>query len=157
MPTAQLYFEDVSVGDAARPMYFYMDQMQLVEWGYVSGNSDAGHWYIWHNRHHQPEDPAEPVARRGQDPTVTGQFKTALVEKMLMDWAGPKAWVTRLDVQYRAWDYLFELKTFSGKVTATREEGELKLVDLDILMANEEGQVTTKGTATLALPSRAKG
>jgi hypothetical protein len=85
---------------------------------------------------------------------MTGQLKTALIGRMLADWAGPKAWVTRLDVRYRAWDYFFEVKQFGGAVTAVRAEDGENLVDVDVFMANEAGEVTTRGTATLALPSR---
>jgi hypothetical protein len=154
MSTANLYYEDVNVGDAVRPLLTYVDQVMCVEWGYVSNNTDVGHWHIWSNRHKQSGNPKEPVTRRGQDPTLHGQFKAALLEKMLLDWAGPKAWVQMLDVQYRAWDYPFELKTLTGKVAGKREEAGAHLVDVELQMANEEGQPTTRGTATVALPTR---
>lgn len=152
MSTAQLYYEDVSVGDSVRPLYFYMDQMQLIEWGQVSGNSDAGHWHIWHNRH--KEVSPTQTERGGHDPSVTGQFKTAVMEKMLMDWAGPQAWVKKMAVQYRVWDHFFELKTFTATVTGKRQENGQNLVYLAVEMAREDGRMTTKGTATLALPCR---
>ena len=79
-----------------------------IEWGHVSNNSDVGHWHIWSNRHAQGLDPKEPVQRRGHDPSLHGQFKTALMEKMLMDWGGPKTWVKKMEVKYRVWDHPFE-------------------------------------------------
>jgi len=151
--SAQLYYEDVQTGDDVRPLYFYMDQMGLIEWGCVSGNSDAGHWHIWHNRSRE-ETPTE-TSPTGHDPSVTGQYKTALMEKMIMDWAGPKARGVRMAVQYRVWDHFFELKTFSGTVTGKHEEGDDRLVDLDVEMAREDGRTTTRHTATVSLPSRA--
>lgn len=153
MSTAQLYYEDVSVGDSVRPLYFYMDQMQLIKWSDVSGNTDAGHWHIWHNRHREVS-PTETEGG-GHDPSVTGQFKTALMERMLMDWAGPRAWVKKMAVQYRVWDHFFELKAFTATVTDKREEDGEFLVDVELRMAREDGRVTTKGMASLALPSRA--
>lgn len=154
MSAAQLYFEDVGIGDAVRPLYQYVDQAQCVEWGYVSNNTDVGHWHIWSNRHKQGSDPREPVTRRGQDPTLHGQFKTALIEKMLMNWGGSKSWVTRMDVKYKAWDYPFELKTVTGKVIGKRQEAGENLVDVEVSLANEEGNATTTGTATVSLPAR---
>jgi hypothetical protein len=129
-----------------------MDQMQLVEWGYVSGNDDAGHWHIFHNRFRQTDDPevAEP---KGNDPSVTGQLKTALLERMILEWAGPKSWISGMDVQYRVWDHFFEVKSFAGSVRAKAENGE-NWVDLDIQMAREDGRVTTMGTARVELPKR---
>jgi hypothetical protein len=128
--------------------------MQLVEWGHVSGNSDVGHWHTWSNRHRQPADPTKSVTGGGQDASLHGQFKTALIEKMIMHWAGPKAWVTKMDIQYRVWDHFHELKTLRGRVVGKRQEDGENLVDLEVEMANEEGRVTTPGTATVALPSR---
>ncbi len=153
MSIAQVYFEDVAVGDRVRPMYFYMDQMQLVEWGFVSGNTDGGHWHIWHNRFRPTGDPKRSE-RKGFDPSVTGQYKTVLMERMLMDWAGPKAWVKAMDVQYRVWDHFFELKTFSGTVTAKSEKDGQSLVEVALEMAREDGRTTTKGSATVVLPMR---
>jgi hypothetical protein len=153
MASAQLYFEDVKVGEPVRPLMVWMDQLQLVEWGHVTGNNDAGHWHIFHNRWKDTDDPT--VSNRSHyDPSVTGQFKAALMEKMLMDWGGPKAWVRKMSVQYRVWDHFFELKTFTGKVVNKREEDGDCLVDLEIEMAREDGRMTTKGTATVSLPRR---
>ena len=150
---AQVYFEDVEVGAAIRPMVMYMNQMQLIEWGDVTHNTDAGHWHIWHNRWKETDDP-EVSALSGNDPSVTGQFKVACMERMLIDWAGPQAWVKAMDVQYRVWDHFFEQKTFTGKVAGKREENGLCLVDLELEMAREDGRPTTKATATVALPAR---
>jgi ABC-type antimicrobial peptide transport system permease subunit len=44
-----------------------------------------------------------------------------------------------------------------GRVAAKREDGGEKLVDLDIWGENQRQEVTTKGTATVRLPSRQVG
>ncbi len=155
MAIAQIYYEDIIEGEAIRPMITYMDQMQLILWGEVSGNSDAGHWHIFHNRWRETDDP-EVSELSWYDPSVTGQFKMAMMEKMLMDWAGPQTWVKAMDVQYRVWDHFFEQKRFTGTVVAKREENGLYLVDLALEMAREDGRMTTKGTATVALPASPK-
>jgi hypothetical protein len=130
-----------------------MDQMQLIEWGDVTGNTDAGHWHIFHNRFKEESPTTSRLG--GHDPSVTGQFKTALMERMLMEWGGPKARVSKMAVQYRVWDHFFELKTFTGTVTGKREENGEFLIYIDLELAREDGRMTTKGTATLSLPSRA--
>lgn len=155
MATAQIYFEDVKVGEPIRPLITYIDQMQIIEWGDVTGNDDAGHWHIFHNRWKDTDNPSVS-ALKGFDPSITGQFKTATMEKMIMDWAGPKAWVVKMNVQYRVWDHFFELKTFTGKVVGKRETGDDGEVDLEIEMAREDGRMTTKGTATVLLPCRSR-
>ncbi len=44
--------------------------------------------------------------------------------------------------------------TCRGVVTAKRQEGGENLVELEVWTENPEGQKTTPGTATVALPSR---
>lgn len=155
MSNAQLYFEEVAIGDEVRPMFQYIDRDQCVEWGYVSNNSDVGHWHIWSNRHKgDPADPKAPVQFRGQPPTLHGQFKTALFEKFVLEWAGSGAWVKKLEVSYRIWDHPFEVKTFQGKVTAVAEVDGLPCVTVEAEMFNEAGQRTSPAIITVVLPKR---
>jgi hypothetical protein len=143
MPSAQIHYEDLQEGDEMRPMREYMDQLQLMRWSVVSKNNDVGHFAVFHTQ-----------MKNGGDPSVTGQCMMALMEKALMEWAGPKAWVKKLTTQYRAWERFFDMKTFRGKVTGKREENGTHLVDLELQMERSDGTVTVKGAATLSLPSR---
>ena len=143
MASAQLYYDDVNEGDAVRPLTFFMDQMQLIKWAVASGNRGPGHYDMFHTQ-----------SRGGGMPSVTGQLKTALLERMLRDWAGPKCWVKRMSVQYRRWEEFYDLKTLGGEVAAKREADGLRLVDLDLWMRNSGGDVTTKGSATMVLPAK---
>lgn len=143
MTVGQLYFEDVNAGDSVRPMYQFLDQLQLVSWATASGNRGPGHYDIFHT-----------TSRSGNYPSVTGQLKTALLEKMVRDWAGPKAWIKEMSIQYRQWDRFFDLKSCTGEVAAKREENGRGLVELTVGMANSDGERTTKGTITVALPKR---
>lgn len=155
MKTAQLYYEDVEVGQAIRPMFHYVDQAQCIEWGHVSNNTDVGHWHIWSNRHRQdPDDPLASVSWRGQDPTLHGQFKAALFEKAVLEWAGPGAWVRGMEVTYRVWDHPFELKVIRGKVVSRQLIDGLPCVLVDAALYNEQGQLTTPARLTVVLPCR---
>ena len=51
-------------------------------------------------------------------------------------------------------DYPGQEMTCKGVVTAKRQENGENLVDLDIWTQNPQGQKTTPGTATVALPDR---
>jgi hypothetical protein len=146
MPSAQLYYEDVQPGDLMRPMREYIDQTQLMRWSVVSGNPDVTHFSLLRTR-----------LQNGGDPSVTGQCLMALMDKALMDWAGPKAWVKKLSTQYRVWERFFDVKTFRGTVTGKREESGDHLVDLEVEVARGDGTVTVKGTATVSLPCRNGG
>lgn len=143
MPQAQLYFEDIEVGEEIRPMYQYMDQRQLVNWAVASGNMGPGHYDMFHNR-----------STSGRDPSVTGQLKFSLMEKTIRSWAGPKIWVKKIGVRYREWDHFFEIKTFRGKVVDKYQDNGTHFVDLELTMERDDGKVTTMCKATVVVPSR---
>lgn len=143
MATAQLYFEDVNEGDAMRPMKEYMDQLQLMRWSVVSKNPDVSHFATFHTK-----------LKSGGEPSITGQCMMALMDKALMEWAGPRAWVKDLETQYRSWERFHDMKVFRGTVTGKREEDGDHLVDLKVEMARGDGTVTIKGSATVSLPCR---
>jgi hypothetical protein len=143
MAAGQVYFEEVSEGEAIRPAMEYIDQMQLVRWSVVSENNDKNHYAIFRTH----------LRKKGM-PSVTGQFMMALIDKALTDWAGPKAWVKKLSTQYRAWEYFHDLKTITGRVTGKRSEGGANLVDIDLVLSRGDGTVTCKGSATVVLPTR---
>ena len=73
---------------------------------------------------------------------------------MLHEWVGYGGTIKKWGVSYRSMDYPGQEMSCKGVVTALRQEGGEDLVDLDIWTANPEGQKTTPGTATVALPSR---
>jgi hypothetical protein len=153
MSSAQLTYNDIQVGDKVRPYFHFMGVQDLVDWGQISGNTDAGHWHYFCNMWKQDREDPNCGTPSGQPPTVTGQYKMALFERMLIDWCGPKTWVKRIEAQYRTWDYLMECKTFTGVVTGKRVDGEQYLIEVQLQMANHHGQVTTKGSATMVIPA----
>jgi hypothetical protein len=142
MASAQVYYDDVNEGDAIRPAMEWTDQMNLVRWSVVSENNDKNHYAIFRTH-----------IRKKSQPSMTGQFMMALVDKALTDWAGPAAWVKKLSTQYRSWEFFHDVKTITGTVTAKRTEGSLNLVDIQVQLARGDGTVTVKGNATVALPS----
>lgn len=146
MASAQVYFEDVRDGEAIRPAKQWIDQMNLIRWSVVSDNNDKNHYAIFRTR----------IRKKGQ-PSVTGQFMMALVDKALTDWAGPKAWVKKITTQYRAWEHFHDVKTITGRITGKRSEGEWNVVDVDLQLARGDGSVTVRGTAVVALPAREGG
>jgi len=143
MSSATLYYEDIEEGAPVRPMFLYMDQMQLISWAVSSGNRRAGHYDIY-----------STTAGGGGYPSVTGQLKTALLEKVVMDWLGPKAWIRKMQVQYRKWDYFFDMKKFTGAVVGKRIEDGQGVIELDLQMENSKGEPTTKGKIVVEVPLR---
>ena len=139
----QTYFEDVTVGQEIE-LKIVPSTRQLVQWAAGSGDFYQIHYDV---------EFAKSTGLPGL--IVHGALKHALLGRMLHEWVGHGGTIKRWGVSYRGMDYPGQEMTCKGVVTAVRQDGGENLVDLDIWTANPEGQKTTPGTATVALPSRA--
>ena len=72
----------------------------------------------------------------------------------LTDWAGDDAIVTHLHDEIRKFNYMGDTQIITGQVVAKREEAGQHLVDVQCQFTNQRDEVTVKGTATIALPSK---
>jgi len=75
----------------------------------------------------------------------------------LTDWAGDDGIVTHVHDEIRKFNYMGDTQIITGEVVAKREENGQCLVDISAQFKNQRDEVTVKGTATIALPSRAAG
>jgi acyl dehydratase len=140
--TTQTYFEDVTIGQEIE-LKIVPSTQQLVQWAAGSGDFYQIHY------------DAEFARSTGLSGVIVhGAFKHALLGRMLNEWIGSGGTLKKWAVSYRGMDYPGQEMTCKGVVTAKRQEGGEHLVDLDIWTANPEGQKTTPGTATVALPAR---
>jgi len=71
---------------------------------------------------------------------------------LLTNWMGDDGFLTKMYVELRLFNVVGDTTWCRGKVIAKREEGDERLVDLEIWGENQRGAVTTKGTATIRLP-----
>ena len=138
----QTYFEDVSVGQEIE-LKLVPSTQQLVQWAAGSGDFYQIHYDV---------EFARSTGLPGL--IVHGALKHALLGRMLHEWVGYGGKIKTWGVSYRGMDVPGQEMTCKGVVTAKRREDGENLVDLDIWTANPEGQKTTPGTATVALPSR---
>jgi acyl dehydratase len=141
--TGQLYFEDVAVGQEIE-LKIVPSTQQLVQWAAGSGDFYQIHY---------DTDFAKGTGLSGV--IVHGALKHALLGRMLHEWIGYGGKIKKWSVSYRGMDYPGQEMTCKGVVTATRQENGENLVELDIWTQNPQGQKTTPGTATVALPGRA--
>lgn len=139
---AQTYFDDVSVGQEIE-LKIVPSTQQLVLWAAGSGDFYQIHY---------DTDFAKSTGLSGI--IVHGALKHAFLGRMLHEWVGYGGTVKKWGVSYRGMDYPGQEMTCKGVVTAKRQEGGENLVDLDIWTANPQGQKTTPGTATVALPAK---
>ncbi len=87
---------------------------------------------------------------------VHGALKHAFLGQLLHDWVAPGGRIVRYGCSYRGMDYPNEDLRCRGRVTEVTEGAGEHLVELDIWLENERGEVTTPGTATVALPARSR-
>ena len=139
-----LWFEDVSEGDRLPPLTRTVDTRQLAMYAGASGDFVPIHY-------------DKDVAAGAGHPKVIvhGALKSAFIAQMIGEWMGDTGRLVELAVQYRGIDYPGEPLTCRGRVTGTRLENGAGYVDLEVSLENGRGEVTTPGTAVVALPVKA--
>jgi acyl dehydratase len=103
-------------------------------------------------------DPA--YARKTGNPTTYdyGRMREAWMIHACTDWMGDDAWLWRLRVEFRKFNYVGDAQWITGTVTNRYvAEGERPAVDIELSCRNQRGEITTPGSATILLPSREHG
>ncbi|HEX5616563.1 MAG TPA: hypothetical protein VFZ83_15525 [Acidimicrobiia bacterium] len=103
-------------------------------------------------------DPA--FARRSGNPTTFdyGRMRETWLIHLCTDWMGDDAWLWRLECEFRKFNYVGDTQWLRGTITRKYlADGDRPAVDLELVAENQRGEVTTPGTATILLPSRAHG
>jgi acyl dehydratase len=85
-----------------------------------------------------------------------GQMRAAWVGHLLTDWIGDDGWLAELDLQMRGFNYHGDIHRCTGTITAKGEASD-GLVAIDLLATNQRDESTTRGTATVLLPSKDSG
>ena len=83
-----------------------------------------------------------------------GPERVAWLGHLVTNWMGDDGFLARLNVQVRRHNLVGDVTWCRGVVTAKTEEDGRALVHLDLSADNQRGEVTAKGTATVALPRR---
>ena len=83
-----------------------------------------------------------------------GRLRYSYLHSALREWIGDGGDIVFINAQYRGINYKGDTLTCSGRVTGKREENGRHLVDVDIAITNQRGEVVTPGNGTVALPSR---
>ena len=149
-----LYWEDVKEGDEVTPLSKVATTQMLVKWAGASSDFNPLHY----------EDTFAASQGVGK-PIVHGQLKRSWLVQLVSDWIGEAGDIKKFSCQFRGLDYprlmkdLFEPQDgetwwCKGKVTKKYEDGESHLADCEIWIENGKGEITTRGGATVALPSR---
>jgi len=152
----QLHWEDIEVGGELTELPKVATTQMLVKWAGACGDFNPLHF-----------DEAFAASQGVGKPIVHGPLKRAWLVQLLTDWIGEKGALRKFSCQMRAMDYPRPMKDLASpqegetwwcKGTVTKkyvEAGEHRL-DCEIWVENGKGQVTTRGQATVTLPSQAR-
>jgi hypothetical protein len=177
------YFEDVAEGDEIGPLVkgpLTVTDMILWHTGMGMGiygvaalrlgyqtrqriprfyhRDEQGVWDAMQRVHWDPG-----FARRSGNPTTFdyGRMRETWMIHALTDWMGDDAWLWKLRVEFRRFNYVGDLQTITGRVVrkylAEDANGSHLAVDLELASTNQRGEVTAPGTASVLLPSREHG
>ncbi len=99
-------------------------------------------------------------AKRAGNPAIYdyGRMRETWLVHLCTDWMGDDAWLWKLDVEFRRFNYVGDTHWMRGRVVRKYlAEGDRPAVDLEIHGENQRGEVTCPGHATILLPSREHG
>ena len=118
-------------------------------WGFRDPSSGAQEAII---RVHDIQEAAESAGLPGA--YDYGCQRCCWMGHLLTNWMGDHGFLNKMYVELRRFNVVGDTTWCRGRVTGKREEAGEHLVDLDIWGENQRGEVTTKGTAVVRLPSK---
>ncbi len=144
MAEKQLYWEDVEEGQEMPP---FSQKVGYMELNRFAGANDE---YV---PIHMDPDYAKDVAKL-PDVIIMGNLKAAYIANAVTGWAGDEGWIEKISIDYRRMDTVNTTIAAKGKVTKKYQRDGKNLVELEVWVENEGGEVTTPGRAVVSLPSR---
>ncbi len=144
MAGKQRYWEDVQEGQEVPPFGQKVGYMELNR--FAGANNELVPI-------HMDPDYAKNVAKL-PDVIIMGNLKLAYIANAITDWAGDEGWIKKIAIEYRRMDTVNTTITAKGRVTKKYEQDGQHLVELEVWVENEQGEVTTPGSAVVSLPSR---
>jgi hydroxyacyl-ACP dehydratase HTD2-like protein with hotdog domain len=138
----QRYFDDIEVGEVVPAQQHVIEPVQMFLFSSATTNAHRIHY-----------DHGWAQSEGYRDIVVHGPLQSALMARLLTDWAGPHGRLIRIKVRNRAAAYAGEALVFTAQVVRKYRADGLALVDLE-LTETREGDVLMPGTATVSLPCR---
>ena len=144
--TIKVRFDDVKVGDELQP------------W---SRQTDFMHWnrYAAVNDEFVPIHMDDEAGQKAGYPSAfgMGNLQWAYLHNLLRQWMGDEGRIVNLKCQFRSANTKGQVITAKGVVTAVRDEGDERVVDLEVWTEEQNGVKLAPGTATVAIPVGSSG
>lgn len=143
MARKKLYYEDVNVGDEIPP--FVVENLTRSDFVRYAGSSGD-----FNPIHHD-----QTFAEAAGYPTVfaMGMFNAGLLSKCVTDYVGREN-LRKYRVRFATQVWPGDTVTCAGKVTKKHTENGDKVIEGELQMTNQKGQVAIQGSFKAALPSR---
>jgi acyl dehydratase len=132
-------FDAIAVGDERREEMPALTRTMFVKYAGASGDFNP--------MHHD-----DTIAQQVGNPSVFGHgmLTMGLAARVVKDWFGAEA-IRRIQVRFSKQVWPGDVLTCAATVTAKREEGDERLVDLDVVVTNQAGDTAVVGAATAAV------
>jgi acyl dehydratase len=143
----QLYFEEVNIGDEIPALV----KEELTTKTFVKWAAAVRDFYPVH----YDTDFAKNLGLRGV--IAHGPYKLALLARLMREWMGEQGELLKLDCQHRGSNYAGETLICRGRVTNKYVQEPQNLVECEVWVENQEGDVSAPGSAVVALPSTDAG
>ena len=151
-----LYYEDVNIGSVVPPMVRHLTVPKIVASADVSQRIGCilpftlpGPGCYWHYSEGQSWK-----IRGLPAPMDIGPMRPAQPSQLMTDWIGDDGWLSKLSLQVRRPIYAGDTTTWQGKVINKYVEDGRHCVQCEIWGENQRGQISSKGNATVILPSK---
>ena len=172
---APRYWDDVQVGGWVQPMLKGpLNITDMICWYSGGGHSYQAHRRAtMHRKRHpadayiNPETGAQDSAARGHAEASmarevgmpggydVGPQRISWLGQLMTNWMGDDGFLRRLNISLRRPNIFGDVSWCRGRIADKRVEGDLPLVELEVHVENQLGEVTAKGTAVVELSRRA--
>lgn len=148
MAEREIYFEDIEVGHALAVREFGpLTIIDTVRWAGVQENTARLHYDRDYVREHS-----------GLKTFIaSGQYRQALLMRMVTDWIGPRGMLRKLGLRHTASTFEGDWMRFSGKVVEKSPSADDPWVSCELEGANQEGKQILTGRCTVVLGTRVSG
>ena len=169
-------WEDVEVGTSVQPMLKGpLNITDMICWYSGGGHSYQAHRRATMHRKRHPADAYVDPKTGAQDNPARGHAEQKMardvgmpggydvgtqriswVGQLLTNWMGDDGFLRKLGVSVRRPNIFGDVSWCKATIADKRIEDGAHLVDLEVFVENQLGEVTAKGTAVVELPARAR-
>jgi acyl dehydratase len=174
------YYEDVEIGEKLTPVAKGpLTMVDLISRHIATGMADGYDIgplrYGWKARQkiapfYTADDWGVPQVQqrvhwddsRAQDLGLPAGYDYAIMRfawlaHLVTNWIGDDGWLASYRVELRQFNFVGDFHIVSGEVVGKRVENGRAIVELSLTAVNQRGEETTRGTASVYLPSRELG